>query len=122
MEKVTQKVNSRQFYEEWSGHQINHLSSVVEGLKAQEKKHLVYLAGDSTLDNKAWFNDEINALNGYENILSSKRAKPDVSYWINNSFVERNLGDWACVNTSVEATSVIKSWQVRKGRCFDYDE
>jgi len=48
---------------------------VLEELSAQ-RQSVVYLAGDSSLDNKDWFSDTHEALNGYETVLTPPRCGP----------------------------------------------
>ena len=36
-------------------------------------REVIYLAGDSSLDNKYWFHDEAKASNGYEKLLKPQR-------------------------------------------------
>ena len=49
------RVNAQGFYAEYHGHTILDLTNLVDGLRSQDKtRSFVYLAGDSTLDNKHW--------------------------------------------------------------------
>lgn len=49
------RVNAQGFYAEYHGHTILDLTNLVDGLRNQDKtRSFVYLAGDSTLDNKHW--------------------------------------------------------------------
>ena len=49
---------------------VKNLKSVYTGLIEQGFNEFIYLAGDSSLDNKAWIlNCQTQALNGYEKIL-----------------------------------------------------
>jgi hypothetical protein len=50
--------------------------------------------------------EKASALNGYENILTSKMMK-DVNYFVNKSFVDHGAGgDFFCVNASVEESTL----------------
>ena len=83
-----------------------HALEVVERqLRAQDKPNLVFFAGDSSLDNKFWFENRARATNGYEHILRPPESKLDVAYHVNKLLEARNPR-WACVNTAVEATSL----------------
>ena len=53
---------------------------------------VIYLLGDSTLDNKAWFSDTARAINGYENFLDPPISRQDVAYCINKELSLRGLG------------------------------
>jgi hypothetical protein len=67
---------------------------------------VIWLAGDSSLDNKYWFSDSAQAVNGYETILRPPTMKQDVCYWLNRLAQERGLDQFCSINTSVEATSL----------------
>ena len=45
------------------------LEVVERQLRAQDKPNLIFFAGDSSLDNKFWFENRARATNGYEHIL-----------------------------------------------------
>ena len=81
------------------------LEVVERQLRAQDKPNLIFFAGDSSLDNKFWFENRARATNGYEHILSPPESKLDVAYHVNKLLEARNPR-WACVNTAVEATSL----------------
>nr|QBK90029.1 MAG: hypothetical protein LCPAC101_03140 [Pithovirus LCPAC101] len=88
------------FYDTYYGHTIDHLTKVYSKLK---NKDIVFLAGDSSLDNKYWLDNENfhHAINGYEDILSPPYMKPDISYHLNSK-----LKNMACINCAVEASSI----------------
>ena len=44
------------YYSTYSGHEQDHLETVHGELRKQGKSRAVFLAGDSSLDNKYWFN------------------------------------------------------------------
>lgn len=68
---------------------------------------LVFLAGDSSLDNKVWFPDETRAVNGYEQILDPPLSKKDIAYWMNMTMESRNLrGKMATINCAVEESTI----------------
>ena len=93
-------INCGEFYNNYYGHTIEHLTKVYSKLR---DKDIVYLAGDSSLDNKYWLdnNDLHDAINGYEHILSPPYMKPDISYHLNSK-----LQNMACINCAVEASSI----------------
>jgi len=97
-------VNAHAFYNEYHGHPVPDLEAIIASLRAREKK-LIWTAGDSSLDNKFWFNDWSDAVNGYEDILSPARMKQDVSFWM-NSILAKHVQATVCVNTAIEATSL----------------
>jgi hypothetical protein len=107
------KINAARFYFEWSGHPLSDLASFhATTLAERGDKPIVYLAGDSSLDNKAWLHKSLFELGAdvpkiYEHVFDKRntntntvRPKPDVAFWMNSL-----LGDRAtCINTAIEAT------------------
>ena len=97
------KINRSRFYFEWKGHQIQDLTTFHAITTAQKPdKPIVYLAGDSSLDNKYWVSSDdelqVEVPNVYKHALDKPSPKPDVSFWMNHF-----LGDRAtCINTAVE--------------------
>lgn len=69
---------------------------------------VVWLVGDSTLDNKHWIAEESEpATNGYEAALDVALCVPDVSYWINHALLDRGLGGELCaINGAVEEATL----------------
>jgi hypothetical protein len=68
-ERVT--LISQNFYSEYHGHRIEDLKVALQGLKNSHDppRGVIYLAGDSSLDNKFWFRDSARAVNGYSGFL-----------------------------------------------------
>jgi hypothetical protein len=102
--KPSDKINCSHFYFEWKGHPIEDLVRFRETTLAERgDKPIIYLAGDSSLDNKYWLHKSLQDLNTdvptiYEQTLDQPRPKPDVAFWMNHL-----LGDRAtCINTAVE--------------------
>jgi hypothetical protein len=101
------KINSSRFYKEWKGHPISDLSSFYNAIiRHRGEKPIVYLVGDSSLDNKFWVPSGTPLLNGsrvavpdiYNAALDSPNIKPDVAFWLNHV-----LGDKAtALNLAVE--------------------
>lgn len=54
------KISANSFYNEYHGHKINDLLIVHNQLK-HNNQSIIYLAGDSSLDNKFWFDNESEA-------------------------------------------------------------
>ena len=95
-------IRARDYY---FGHDASHLETVHEELR-RGGRAAIFLAGDSSLDNKYWFDETAPALNGYERILSPPTQKLDVCYWLNREAVRRERPDLFCLNTAIEATSL----------------
>jgi len=98
-------VSSGNYYATWSGHELQHLGLAHHRLRRCHRS-LIFLAGDSSLDNKAWFEDRADALNGYEQFLSPPIMKTDICYWLNFEAMQRGSEHIACLNTAVEATTL----------------
>jgi len=98
-------VSSENYYATWSGHEVWHLG-LAHGTLSSCHRSLIFLAGDSSLDNKAWFEDRVEALNGYEQFLSPPTMKTDICYWLNFEAQRRSAEHLACLNTAVEATTL----------------
>jgi hypothetical protein len=98
-------VNSSEFYGQYHGHDPKLLGVVLEELSAQHPS-VVYLAGDSSLDNKDWFSDAHEALNGYETVLAPPRMRADVAYWMNQEMVQRGPASMFCLNAAVEESTL----------------
>ena len=101
------KINPFTFYGQWKGHPISDLSAFHSLIKSERaSKPVVYLAGDSSLDNKFWVPSAgprgeplpVDVPVVYESFLDPPRPKPDVAFWLNHF-----LGDKAtALNTAVE--------------------
>ncbi|KAF3044102.1 hypothetical protein E8E12_009647 [Didymella heteroderae] len=97
------KINRSRFYFEWEGHQIQDLVSFHAITTAQRPdKPIVYLAGDSSLDNKYWVSNdqdsEVEVPEIYKHTLDKPTPKSDVAFWMNHLLSDRAT----CINTAVE--------------------
>jgi len=122
-------ISTRSFYNEYHGHKTSDLKKLHRILeKLEDNQKYIYFCGDSTLDNKYWFNDEATAVNGYETALSSPRSRCDVAYWVNKFAEEHkteeklknqanpenlenqenagNQNNFVCINTSIEESTL----------------
>jgi len=120
------KITAAEYYSEYHGHKTEHLAHVHANLKQQGCENFVFLAGDSSLDNKHWFFDPHKtkrqqltriskhnsefadlAVNGYEDVLKPPMMVKDVSYWLNKQ-AEQLYGSkqMATIMTSVEESTV----------------
>lgn len=95
-------INCSRFYFEWKGHQIEDLTKFQNiTLAKRSDKPIVYLAGDSSLDNKYWVQSDgynVSVPEIYQHTLNKPSPKPDVAFWLNHL-----LGGHAtCINTAVE--------------------
>jgi hypothetical protein len=100
-------ISADSYYSTYHGHETNHLLIILEHMRSTSGKSIIFLAGDSSLDNKYWFNNRSAALNGYEQILRPPHMKLDVCYWLNAECVKREKSSsLCCVNSAIEATSL----------------
>ena len=119
------KINSIDFYNNFSGHLIEHLTKIIDGKSfidrlrsyngQNKERSVIFLAGDSSLDNKYWPLNDPNEqklcnkppINGYEDVLEGNNCIPDVAYQINQALIDNRLNDeYVCINTSIEATTL----------------
>jgi len=94
-------VQCQSFYNEYHGHSIPDLNAVLRGLRkklpddSDSERNALFLLGDSSFDNKYWFNSKSSPLNGYENVLGSRYGSAptmteDIAYWVNKHLVDRS--------------------------------
>ncbi|CAJ1383490.1 unnamed protein product, partial [Effrenium voratum] len=105
------------FYSTYHGHDAGQLEIVLNGLlSVRDATVKIFLAGDSSLDNKTWlFNQgapaerwrpasaHAPATNGYERLLQPPRMVCDVTYWMNQILHDLRSPAFA-LNTAIEAT------------------
>jgi hypothetical protein len=97
------RVNCSRFYYEWKGHQIQDLKNFRDITREKRPdKTIVYLAGDSSLDNKYWVHPQ-DRIQGavpeiYESTLDRPNPKHDVAFWLNHFLGNRAT----CINAAVE--------------------
>jgi hypothetical protein len=99
------KIDANKFWNNWSGHPVKDVETVYEQL-GTNKERVVWLVGDSSLDNKHWIFEELNNgkyknINGYETLISPNVAVPDVAYHFNQLILDNGL-NWLCINASIE--------------------
>ena len=93
------------YYSNYYGHTIEDLTKVHKYFRLQQK-NIIFLAGDSSLDNKYWLkNQYIDALNGYDKILTPKLMKQDICYHMNKKLAQ-NKQNYACINTAREESTI----------------
>lgn len=105
MEPLTlPKIDSTKFYATWEGHTVEDLEKFKAiTSEARPNKPIIYLAGDSSLDNKYWVKEtgqfkDVKTPDVYVKALENADPKPDVAFWLNHL-----LGDSAtCINGAIE--------------------
>ena len=73
--RLMASVNTRDYYLEYFGHDVRHLRVIHNQLRGSSSRPCIFLAGDSSLDNKVWFENRADALNGYEAVLNPPYMK-----------------------------------------------
>ncbi|KAL7514206.1 hypothetical protein ACHAXN_013233 [Cyclotella atomus] len=121
------KIPSSQYYNEYHGHKVQHLSKIYPLLR-ESSDALIWTAGDSSLDNKYWFNDRKPAVGVYAEILEPPVSICDVTYWLNyllekdEKFKHSQL-KYSAINTAVEATTLNeRSYRLRPQDKFIRDK
>ena len=110
------------FYHEYHGHPPRLLRFLVDRFAAVDaaagvapsQRVTVYLAGDSSLDNKYWLlgGRAEPAVNGYELALAPPAAIPDIAHQLNRLLAADNAAApvgaprFRCVNTAVEESTL----------------
>jgi len=103
---TAKKIYGARFYFEWHGHPVSDLETFRDiTLEERPGNPIIYLAGDSSLDNKYWVDKSAGVLPEpvpeiYHKTLRDPFPKPDVACWMNHLLKDRAT----CINTAVEAT------------------
>lgn len=105
---IIARVPEGEFYETYHGHPVEYLKRIHCHCRSiKPRGHFVFLAGDSSLDNKFWFDEYQPAISGYESILDPPRMKPDIAYHINQCLADRGHGSTiTAINGSVEESTL----------------
>lgn len=127
------KIDTVRYYKEWAGHPIGQLEKVYDHLKSKKDcASFVFLAGDSSLDNKNWLFESLDKNNRehykrensktfaeavpvYQDILSPSLMVKDLNYWFSFYLNERPVGEEkvCAINTAVEATTLMNGTDIR---------
>jgi hypothetical protein len=101
------EIKTARFYQQWKGHPIDDLEAFLAAIQSKrQSKPIIYLAGDSSLDNKYWVPSSgrhgeslpVNVPEIYQHVLSRPEPKPDVAFWMNHFLGERGTA----LNLAVE--------------------
>lgn len=106
-----------QFSYNYFGHPPEHLTTLVSAWR-KERKNIVFLAGDSSLDNKVWIPtlDQERLLPCYNPLLEDDEKKanisgvPDVAHWWNTylDVMAYSLPEkWQVLNCAVESSTLL---------------
>lgn len=118
------KINASRFYFEYKGHRIEDITAFQRITVAQRPKQpIVYLAGDSSLDNKYWLPSSsspdgeslpVAVPEIYKTALQQPYPKADVAFWLNHFLGSRATA----INLAVEASLI----RERDGKLLEHDE
>lgn len=105
------RITSKDFYDNYYGHQSEYLKYIISRLKAEQYQNFIYLVGDSSLDNKYWLRQmdtKIPIPSQYESIINNTEpyANPDIAYTINRLLFKANLKEHVCINCAVEESTL----------------
>lgn len=98
-------INTLSYYQTYHGHLPEHLEIVLSHLRCSFTK-VIFLVGDSSLDNKFWIRSQGKAVKAYEDILSPPEMKADVCYWMNHEIQSRGIEGLCCINAAVEESTL----------------
>lgn len=100
------KISSFSYYSNYYGHKTDHLKLLIPFLR-KRSKGLIFLAGDSSNDNKHWIRYEqmVDSVNGYEHILDPPKSYSDITYHLNKCLEEKRI-KYCAVNCAVEEASL----------------
>lgn len=120
---MSRKINASRFYFEFKGHVIADVSTFRSTAQSiRPGNPFIYLAGDSSFDNKFWIPSSspageplsVDVPEIYSAALDRPYPKPDIAFWLNHL-----LGDRATtLNLAVEASTL----RERKSRLLEHDE
>lgn len=105
---MTTKINTSRFYYEYKGHQIADINTFYQlTTVARPSTPIIYLAGDSSLDNKYWLPSTAStslptpsAPEIYHLCLTKPYPKADIAFWLNHHLGARATA----LNLAVEAS------------------
>jgi hypothetical protein len=106
-------MNSVNFYSNYYGHRVQYIKKLHEHIKTIiPNGSIVYLAGDSSLDNKHYTLSSpwVTAINNYESILNPPLMTQDICYHLNSCIINNsnlfNLSNYSVINCAVEEATV----------------
>ncbi|KAJ3273146.1 hypothetical protein HDV01_004786 [Terramyces sp. JEL0728] len=102
VEPTTIPISPTLYFALYHGILSNHLQSTVNHFHSEyPQQTIIYLSGDSSLDNKHWIDGDVEIPPCYSKILVPNIMKPDVSYSIMTT-----IPNSLVVNAAVEATTI----------------
>ncbi|EPE32593.1 hypothetical protein GLAREA_07727 [Glarea lozoyensis ATCC 20868] len=105
------KIKTSRFYSEWRGHPIPDVTAFQSTILAlRPNKPILYLAGDSSFDNKYWIPSSrsfgkplaVDVPEIYQAAIDEPFPKPDIAFWLNHFLGNRATA----LNLAVEASTL----------------
>jgi len=96
-------LSASEFYETYHGHTVGHLEHLHGALRGAGAARFIFLAGDSSLDNKHWFFSGRTPKG--EQVLTPSVMVKDVCYWLNVECSQRcsaGAPRMCAINSAVE--------------------
>ena len=125
-------IPSKAFYSNYHGHTVQHLKAFEEAMRPKPKppmrafakqfRDAIWLAGDSSLDNKHWFpEDEAPVVNNMEcTIMEQNKCRRDIAWWLNKKAEDRHYSQKVfAINSSYEEGKIESR---SRGRLLPQDE
>jgi hypothetical protein len=100
-------IHADSYHGTYHGVTDSHLSILHDALRERAGDGIIFLAGDSSLDNKYWLasEDRARAPRGYRDVLRPARMARDVNYWLNYE-CEKQGRNMTALMTAVEESSL----------------
>lgn len=118
---MSRKIKSSRFFYEWKGHPVSEVTALHKKiLELRPSKPIIYLAGDSSLDNKYWVPGAsisplpIGVPEIYSAAFDPPTPKPDIAFWLNHELGERAT----TLNLAVEESTL----RERDGELLEHDK
>jgi hypothetical protein len=120
---MSKKINTSRFFFEWKGHVISDVSTLRSiTLSLRPSKPIIYLAGDSSFDNKFWVPSSgpggeplsVDVPEIYHAALDRPHPKPDIAFWLNHFLRDRAT----TLNLAVEESTL----RERDNDLLDHDK
>lgn len=92
------------FYGNYFGHPTEDIKLLEQHFRDLGKR-IIWIAGDSSFDNKHWVTTDgnVDAVNGYQHIIDNGKSLQDVCYWMNKELIGTQF---VCINIAREEACV----------------
>lgn len=104
-----QQISAKHFYNSYYGHKMPHIELLYKHFKKlSPKSSIVFLAGDSSLDNKHWIigKQAKDATYGYDTFLVPPLMVRDICYNLSNSINKKGIHNTFVLNCAVEEATI----------------